>query len=221
MFINPEKVKQKRFLTAEWRKLLMVNYEADPEDLLPYIPAKTELDLWNNKTYVSLVGFMFRNMKVKSLPIPFHRNFPEVNLRIYVRHKINDQWRQGIVFIKEFVSLPLIRFIANSFYHEHYSILPLKQEWQSANGKLRVEYSWKKNGAWYKMEAEAEDDSYWIEAGSKEEFISQRHWGYTAVHPGKTTEYHVRHPPWAMYRLKQSGIVCDFDAVYGTRFGFL
>ncbi len=30
------------FLSAEWRKLIMINYEIDPQVLLPYLPAKTE-----------------------------------------------------------------------------------------------------------------------------------------------------------------------------------
>jgi len=40
---------QKKFLTAEWRKLIMANYEFDPGILKKYVPAGTELDSWNNK----------------------------------------------------------------------------------------------------------------------------------------------------------------------------
>ena len=75
------------FLKAEWRNLIMVNYCIDADILKPYIPYKTELDLWNNKCYISLVGFMFLNTKVKGLKIPFHTNFEEVNLRFYVKYK--------------------------------------------------------------------------------------------------------------------------------------
>ena len=72
-------------MTAEWRKLIMVNYAIDPGLLSSYLPAKTELDIWNNKCYLSLVGFMFLNTKVLGVKVPFHINFPEVNLRFYVR----------------------------------------------------------------------------------------------------------------------------------------
>jgi uncharacterized protein YqjF (DUF2071 family) len=44
------------FLTAEWRKLAIANYEIDPKLLLPYLPFGTELDLWEEKCYVSLIG---------------------------------------------------------------------------------------------------------------------------------------------------------------------
>ena len=36
---------------------------------------------------VSVVGFRFLDTRVLGVPIPFHRNFEEVNLRFYVRRK--------------------------------------------------------------------------------------------------------------------------------------
>ena len=98
------------FLKAEWRNLIMVNYCIDADILKPYIPYKTELDLWNNKCYISLVGFMFLNTKVKGLKIPFHTNFEEVNLRFYVKYKEDNIWKRGVVFIKEIVPKPALTF---------------------------------------------------------------------------------------------------------------
>ena len=80
-------IQQKKFLTAEWRKLIMANYCVNPEILSQYIPAGTELDAWNGKHYISLVGFMFVKTKLLGLSIPFHTDFPEVNLRFYVRYR--------------------------------------------------------------------------------------------------------------------------------------
>ncbi len=73
------------FLTAEWRHLAMLNYEIDPVILRPFVPSGTELDSWNGKTYVSIVGFLFLKTRVRGLAIPFHQNFEEINLRFYVR----------------------------------------------------------------------------------------------------------------------------------------
>ena len=52
------------FLTAEWRYLLMANYEVPPEVLQPYVPPGTELDFKDGKTYVSMVGFRFLNTRL-------------------------------------------------------------------------------------------------------------------------------------------------------------
>lgn len=132
------------FLKAEWRKLLMANYIVDPKLLLPYLPNKTELDLWNGSCYVSLVGFMFLNTRIKSIKVPFHTNFEEVNLRFYVRYKDNYEWKRGTVFIKEIVPKPALTFVANLVYKEHYETLPMAHCWKTEGDILTTEYSWKK-----------------------------------------------------------------------------
>ena len=95
-----------RFLSAQWRQLAMLNYSVDPAMLAPFVPAGTELDSWGGTTYVSVVGFMFLKTRVLGLAIPFHCNFPEVNLRFYVRrrgvpgelHVDADGYKRGVVF---------------------------------------------------------------------------------------------------------------------------
>ena len=91
------------FLTAEWRHLAMLNFEIDPKVLQPLVPAGTELDDWQGRTFVSMVGFLFLNTRVFGMAIPWHRDFEEVNLRFYVRRKASDGWRRGVVFVKELV----------------------------------------------------------------------------------------------------------------------
>src|SRR5262245_9199655 len=109
-----------RFLTAEWRYLAMINYEVDPAILHPYIPRGTELDRWQGRTFVSLVGFLFLKTRVLGLWVPFHSDFEEVNLRFYVRRRAPDGWRRGVVFIREVVPRRAIATVARVFYNENY-----------------------------------------------------------------------------------------------------
>src|SRR4051812_31296505 len=94
---------QRSFLSAEWRKLILVNYAVNPLILKKYLPAGTELDLFNGRCYVRVVGFMFENVSLRGFRIPFHVNFPEVNLRFYVKVQEDDIWKRGVVFISEIV----------------------------------------------------------------------------------------------------------------------
>ena len=105
----------RKFLCAEWRKLILANYPVEKEALQPFLPAKAELDEWNGKLFVSLVGFMFLNTKILGVKIPFHINFPEVNLRFYVRVKEGNIWKRGVVFIKEIVPNPPSALLRMSF----------------------------------------------------------------------------------------------------------
>ena len=103
------------FLTAHWRYLAMLNYEIDPAVLRPLTPPGVELDAWNGKTFASMVGFLFLDTRVLGLPIPWHRNFEEVNLRFYVRRRDPaGGWRRGVVFVKEIVPKPAIALDADA-----------------------------------------------------------------------------------------------------------
>ncbi len=56
----------------------MLSYEVEPRLLTKFVPEGTELDRWNSKVFVSLVGFRFLKTKVVgAVPVPFHRNFDE------------------------------------------------------------------------------------------------------------------------------------------------
>ncbi len=206
----------KPFLTAEWRKLAMANYVVDPALLQPYLPAKTEIDLWKGKCYVSLVGFMFHNTRVKGIKIPFHINFEEINLRFYVRYGE----KRGVVFVKEIVPKPAITFVANTIYNENYETLPTNHSWIATPAVLNVEYRWKK-GDWNYFRVSTEKTPVNIEAGSEEEFMTEHYWGYTKAGNDHSLEYEVAHPRWEIYPVRTYSLEVNFGSVYGSQFGFL
>lgn len=208
---------QRKLLTAEWRKLIMANYEIDPAILKKYLPAGTELDAWENKYYVSLVGFMVLKTKLRGIRIPFHSNFPEVNFRFYVRLKSGNDWKRGVVFINEFVPRHAITFVANKLYKERFVTYPIRYTCEMDNN-LTAGYYWKKDHKWNKLEVVANSNFYQFKPGSKEEFIIERHWGYSSIDMNKTEEYQVDHPPWNVYPIEHYNIDCNFKPLYGNDF---
>jgi uncharacterized protein YqjF (DUF2071 family) len=207
------------FLTAEWRKLAMVNYLVDPGRLQKYVPQKTELDSWNGQYYVSLVAFMFQNTTVKGCRIPYHINFEEVNLRFYVKYKDGHEWKRGVVFIREYVPLPMVTLVANSLYEEHYQTVPMQHRWVVQQEGVAVRYSWKRK-EWHSLMVEAENNPALIQAGSEEEFITQHFWGYSQKKRA-TSEYHVQHELWQAYPVRQFEIDVNFSMCYGDEFAYL
>jgi uncharacterized protein YqjF (DUF2071 family) len=208
------------FLQAEWRKLIMANYAVEPAVLQPFLPANTELDVWNNTCYVSLVGFLFTNTRLKGIKVPFHSDFEEVNLRFYVRFNDNGTWKRGVVFISEVVPKPAITFVANTIYGEKYATLPMRHHWQQTKESLTVEYQWKKTN-WQSLKIVTAPEPMPIAVGSEEEFITEHYWGYTKRRDGRTSEYGVEHPRWLVYPMQSYQINADFAAMYGASFGFL
>jgi uncharacterized protein YqjF (DUF2071 family) len=207
-------------ITAQWRKLLLVNYEVDPKVLDPFLPYDTEYALWNNKCYVSLVGFQFLNVRIGGVPIPFHTDFDEINLRFYVRRKSAHIWHYGVVFIKEIVSLPIVTFVANTLFTEHYETLPLKHDMKVTPEKIAMEYQWKKH-EWQSFSIESGPSSHMIEDNTEEHFLTSQHWGFSKANDHKTIEYSVEHPRWSAYSTRRFDIKVDFRGTYGDRFAFL
>jgi uncharacterized protein YqjF (DUF2071 family) len=207
------------FLTAAWRRLVLLNYAVPPEVLQPHVPAHTELDIWNGTCYVSLVGFMFENTKVQGLKIPFHVNFEEINLRFYVRHQDPELgWKRGVVFISEIVPKPAIAWVANTLYRERYVARRMWHRWEEQPEGLEVEYSWKEGKQWQAFGVKTAGTPQDIKAGSEAEFITEHYWGYAHWDKKRTMEYQVEHPRWQVYPVQSWHCQVDFGAVYGSEF---
>ena len=212
----------KPFLRAEWRKLVLANYAVNPKILEPYLPYGTELDFWQNKCYVSLVGFMFLNTKVKGIKVPGHVNFEEVNLRFYVKRTgENGGVKRGVVFIKEIVPKPMITFIANQLFKENYQTLAMDHLWEEKENNRVVKYVWYKENRENSILVETDLKSEKVKENSKEFFITEHYWGYSKGKGNTANKYEVTHPSWEVYPVKKAEISIDFGLTYGNNFDFL
>ncbi len=197
----------------------MLNYEVDPAILKPYLPAATELDLWDGKALVSMVGFMFLETQVLGVKWPWHINFEEVNLRFYVRHFDGKEWKRGAVFVSEIVPKSIIAVIANNLYKEHYRALPMRHTITPAGeGYTQFLYEWKLKGRWNQLAATVSDTFNDIQQGSQEEFIFEHYWGYNSLSSIKTTEYQVEHVSWQVAVVKDYIFDADVVELYGKAF---
>jgi uncharacterized protein len=192
----------------------MLNYEIDGALVQPYVPAGTEIDLFQGRTYVSLVGFLFLKTRVKGIPIPFHRNFEEVNLRFYVRRKAEDGWRRGVVFVKEIVPRWAIAWVARTLYNENYVSLPMRHE--IAGDEFH--YSWRIHETWNHLRARRSGKPALAAPGSEEEFITEHYWGYAAQPDGGAVEYRVEHVPWRIWPVTESEAEVSVADLYGAEF---
>lgn len=206
------------FLTAEWRHLALLNYEVDPALLRPRRPAGTEIDRFEGRAFVSLVGFRFLHTRLRGIPIPFHRDFDEVNLRFYVRRSDGGIVKRGVVFIQEIVPRRAIAAVARWVYHENYRALPMSHAVTSETAGQRVEYCWKLGPFSNRLAVSAGGVARAMGEGSLEQFIAEHYWGYAAQPNGGTVEYHVAHPPWRVWDVTSAEFSGDAGALYGPHF---
>ena len=195
----------------------MANYEIEPSLLGEFVPKETELDFYEGKCYASLVAFNFLNTKVLGVPVPFHVNFEEVNLRFYVKRKTTDEIRRGVVFIKEIVPRRAIAIVARTFYGEPYETWKMRHE----RSDSKLSYFWSKGDCRNYISVEYGEDSGVPEENSHGEFIIEHYWGYTKRGAHRTDEYKVEHPKWNLFAVKHAEIQVDFGLTYGEKFAFL
>jgi uncharacterized protein YqjF (DUF2071 family) len=205
------------FLKASWENLIMANYEIEPSILEPYLPKGVELDFFNNKTYVSLVGFMFNKTRLFGVPIPFFGSFEEINLRFYVRKVENRKIKKGVVFINETVPFKVVALLANKLYKEHYISIPTKNTIDITEHK-HIKYEWRVDNKWNSIAVKSDTDKYKIEQATIEEYIFERYFGFTKLSNFSSQEYKINHPKWMINKVLNTHINCDFRTMYGDAF---
>jgi hypothetical protein len=207
------------FLTARWLHLAMLNYEVDSEILEKLVPAGTLLDSFDGKTFVSMVGFQFLDTRVFGIPVPFHRNFDEVNLRFYVRRDGVEGPQRGVVFVKEIVPRAAIAWVARRVYNENYVALPMTHQDELGRTQTpRIAYQWTHAGRSNHLAVRVGGGAFLPDEASEESFITEHYWGYVRQRNGTTLEYRVEHPRWKVWCASEADFDCDVASLYGADF---
>lgn len=209
------------FLKANWENIIMANYEIDPKILIPFLPKGVELDLYDEKAYISLVGFMFKKTKLFKIPIPYFGTFEEINLRFYVVRKEGNTIKRGVVFINETIPYPIVAWMANKLYKEHYTVVPTKHDIKIEHKSKKVHFEWLLNKKWNSIYVEATTESKPMKSKSLEKFIFEHYYGYTKIDQNNTEEYKLQHPSWLVNKVLNYKMDCDFTAMYGNSFSVL
>ena len=83
-------------MLQEWRSLTFLHWQVAPEALMPFIPDGLEVDCFDGRAYVGAIPFMMRNVRPRwAVSVPGISNFPEFNVRTYVRHN----GKGGVLFL--------------------------------------------------------------------------------------------------------------------------
>jgi uncharacterized protein len=199
----------------------VLNYEVEARLLAPFVPRGTELDLWEDRALVSLVGFQFLDARLRGWAMPFHQQFDEINLRFYVRHWTGDGWRRGVVFLREVAAMPLVACVANWVYHEHYAVRAMRQDIALPSSPVNhghVAYSLRDAARWLTLSADITGEPTPLVPDSEAEFILEHYWGYTPQPDGSTQEYAVEHRPWRTWETTAATFTGDGTRMFGPDF---
>ncbi len=205
------------FLTARWTDLAIITYSVPPRVLEPRVPAGLELDTRAGSAFVSLVAFHFRDTRVWGISWPGHRNFPELNLRYYVRRGGD----RGVVFLREFIGKRLVAWLANWLYAENYAVAPVSSHVTDDPDHHGLELSWIRAGRPHTLGVTGRKPAIVPPQTSDAHFFKEQRWGYGTDRRGRTIRYEVVHPSWEVYPVESYRVDLDWGAVYGPEWKFL
>ena len=231
------------FLTACWRRPLLLSWPAPDAALLPLLPAGLCLDRWQGNAYISLVGIGFADTRFWGLPA-YPRRYAQVNLRFYVRRRRDAGCpAPGVVFIRQIVPHRITASAARILYGEPFARRPVVCAIAPpgtddgtgdgiGNGGSSVAYRWQgANGRWHTFRASppsmvpsvagagdcyGDIDRDGVAApGSLADFLTARYWGYNGKPRGPTRAYRVTRSPWRLQPAAAVTTDADFAAEYG------
>ena len=210
-------------ITARWRNVAIFSWPIDDHHLIPFLPGGVVLDYWNGSAYISLVALLVDGLGVLGLPA-LPRRFEEVNLRFYVRGTRGGDHRRGVVFLRQLVAHPLITLGGRYLFREPMSSTAMRHEFDPEErvdgcGLQRVHYGWRNGGREDGIWITANGDPYPAKAGSLEEFLTARYYGYNGQSAGRTRTYRISRDAWALAPVVNHKLECDARTLYGRQFG--
>ena len=183
--------KRKHTLNQEWRNLTFMHWSVDPEKLKVHLPKGLELDTFDGKAYIGVVPFKMKNVRPRRLPsIPLISNFPEFNIRTYVK----KDGIQGVFFLTLEAESRITCYHAPKAYGLPYRFSKCKfsnvgdsYNWESVrtNGNLVLSGQTKPIG-----------DPMTAGNGSLEEFLFERYSLYTEL-KGCLHRAYTHHKKWS------------------------
>jgi uncharacterized protein YqjF (DUF2071 family) len=203
----------KPFMTARWVNLILAQFRVPDEWIAQHLPPGVEPDRWDGSAFVSLVPFQFLDTRVFGCRWPGFTNFPELNLRTYVRY--GD--RRGVVFIREYIPSRLIAWVARQTYNEPYATAKMKADCYVRGDRLTANYSLDRGGKTHRLWAVGDEIATVPPPDSAEHFFKERNWGFGRTKGGELLTYEVAHPHWACHPVRDYGLDLDWVTLYGDR----
>jgi uncharacterized protein YqjF (DUF2071 family) len=177
-----------------WRELLAAHWPVRWDALRPLVPAELVLEAFDGHAWVGLTPFRLTELRPRGLPaIPALSDFPEMNLRTYVR--VGE--RPGIYFFSLDAASCLAVVGARTFYRLPYFHAEMTVESHAG----WVHYQSRRSGG---VDAEfvgryrPVGPVFQASPGTLEHFLLERYALYVVLRGGKILRGDIHHRPWPL-----------------------
>lgn len=184
-------------MSQKWRHLLFMSWPIPVSVMRLHVPADIELDTFDGNAWLSLLPMHMDDLHFRYFPpVPGTSNFPEINLRTYVRLR----GVPGVYFFSLDAASRLGALVARYAFHTPY--LYARMKLTERTGSFRIE-SHRKASRWapaadfvasYGPVGEAREP----EPDSLGGFLVERYTAVAEFKPGVIYTGPVSHAPWRL-----------------------
>jgi uncharacterized protein YqjF (DUF2071 family) len=202
------------FLTAQWKELTLLNFQLDPMLLQSALPEGLVPDLLDGQAYASVVAFDFEDIRVAGVPWPGYTQFPELNLRVYVR--CEEAGRRGVMFVRELIPGRLPALLARLTYNEPYTACPMQRQLVGHEDGSQTQFTtiaW--NGRINQIQVRVGPGTFSAAPDSPLDWFKEQEWGFGLDRGGDLLRYRVTHPRWLLREVHDFSYDIDWLNLYG------
>jgi uncharacterized protein len=176
-----------------WQSLLFAHWRLDADALRPLVPAPLELDLRDGFAWLGMTPFLLSGLRLRPFPPPPGvSEFPELNLRTYVRYG----GRPGIFFFSLDAGSRLAVAGARAFYRLPYRVAEMDLE--IGGGWTRFRSRRRDGTAGFTARYQPSGPAAPPEPGSLEAYLTERYALFTVLRSGKVLRGDIHHGPWPL-----------------------
>lgn len=181
-------------LSMRWKHLLFVHWRVPPAVLRPLIPEPLQIDTYDGAAWVGFVPFVMESVRPVWLPpIPKLLDFPEANIRTYVRYGT----QRGVWFFSLDAAHRLGVWVARRFWKLPYHYARMRW-WMTAPNEIFYETVRRANRqAFARVRYQFTGEPRETQPGSLEHFLVERYTLFT-VAQGELYRGDVAHLPYAI-----------------------
>jgi uncharacterized protein len=176
-----------------WQTLLFAHWRLEPGALRALVPAPLELDLHDGEAWVGVTPFRVAGLRLRMMPpVPGASEFPELNLRTYVRY--GD--RPGVFFFSLDAASRMAVAGARAFFRLPYRHAAMEMTTAGGWTSFRSERSG--GAALFTARYRAAGPASHAPAGSRDAFLTERYALFTVLRNGKVLRGDIHHVPWRL-----------------------
>lgn len=183
-------------MSQKWRHLLFASWPLPPDELRRHVPPNFDLDTFDGKAWLSILPMHMEDLHFRWLPpIPGTSDFPEINMRTYVR--VGAQ--RGIYFFSIDAACLIGSWVARTFFHTPYTYahMALRESGSDFHMECRRRQSSRRQAAELVVSYRALGTPVVPPAGTLADFLTARDTAFAesrgAIYTGP-----ISHAPWKL-----------------------